>query len=429
MAVLAAKVRPVAIGAAAIVGFTSSVATAQHPTAARESLIDQPVQMTYAPPVHVAPIRTQRSKVTMPTKASHELRSIAASPDASATAIAVDEAVGSGVRRVASTQFLDEPPIVGSPDENSLPPVRISQTPAPPSTRPRVADPSPAPPIQLESVLPSDGFGGDAQSSPSDEAPLPEKNALRANEPIARPISTPKRLMRSYQDDPVNEEIDEVLAQTRKSNKSCDDFRNELLGKRLVDISLDVSPPPNVKQAAMPGVFREWRDIGGNLLASGTLVDIRRGYIIIDSNGSLLKISAARLSESDISAIAEAWQVPVECIVTTGVFPGRCWEPQTVTWYASNLCHKPLYFEHVQLERYGHSAGPVMGPLRSTAHFFGSVITFPYHTAIHPPNECVYSLGYYRPGNCAPWLVEPFPISLKGAARQAAVVTGGFFVY
>jgi hypothetical protein len=283
--------------------------------------------------------------------------------------------------------------------------------------------------MQLESVLPGDEYSRASQPSSNDEAPLPEKNQLRSNEPIARPISTPKRLMRSYQDDAGLEVVEEDLTQKQKSSKSCDDFRNELLGKRLVDISLDVSPPPNVKQAATSGVFREWRDIGGNLLASGTLVDIRRGYIIIDSNGSMLKISAARLSESDISAIAEAWQVPVECIVTTGVFPGRCWEPQTVTWYASNLCHKPLYFEHVQLERYGHSAGPVMGPLRSTAHFFGSVITFPYHTAIHPPNECVYPLGYYRPGNCAPWLVEPFPISLKGAVRQGAVVTGGFFVF
>ncbi|MEQ1904123.1 MAG: hypothetical protein ABL888_08075 [Pirellulaceae bacterium] len=428
MAVLSAQVRPIAIGAVALVGLTSA-ATAQQPTPARSSDTDQPAQMTYAPPVHVAPVRSKRSKVTMPTRASREQPTNAVAQGAQAAAIPADEAIGSGVRRVASTQFVDEPLKITGSDETSLPAVRISQTPASPSTRPRVTDPSPAPPMQLESVLPGDELVGDSQPSSNDEAPLPEKNQLRSNEPIARPISTPKRLMRSYQEESNTEDTEDELKAPKKSSKSCDEFRNELLGKRIVDISLDVSPPPNVKQAATPGVFREWRDIGGNLLASGTLVDIRRGYIIIDSNGSLLKISAARLGESDISAIAEVWQVPVECIVTTGVFPGRCWEPQTVTWYASNLCHKPLYFEHVQLERYGHSAGPYMGPLCSTAHFFGSVITFPYHTAIHPPNECVYPLGYYRPGNCAPWLVEPFPISLKGAIRQAAVVTGGFFVF
>jgi hypothetical protein len=43
---------------------------------------------------------------------------------------------------------------------------------------------------------------------------------------------------------------------------------------------------------------------------------------------------------------------------------------------------------------------------------------------VHSPHECQYALGYYRPGNCAPWIIPPVPLSLKGAWYQAAAVTG-----
>jgi hypothetical protein len=61
------------------------------------------------------------------------------------------------------------------------------------------------------------------------------------------------------------------------------------------------------------------------------------------------------------------------------------------------LCHKPLYFEEVQLERYGHTAGPVRQPFISGAHFFVNLAALPYKMAINPPHECQYALGYYRP--------------------------------
>ena len=46
----------------------------------------------------------------------------------------------------------------------------------------------------------------------------------------------------------------------------------------------------------------------------------------------------------------------------------------------------------------------------------------------NPPNECQYTLGYYRPGNCAPWIVPPVPISARGALTQGAVMTGAFWL-
>ncbi len=116
--------------------------------------------------------------------------------------------------------------------------------------------------------------------------------------------------------------------------------------------------------------------------------------------------------------------MPTECSLGCYPFEGRNWGSNCVLWKASSLCHKPLYFENIQLERYGHSHGPVVEPLYTTAHFFASLILWPYQTGIHPPNECVYALGYYRPGDCAPWLKDPFPLSLQGTARQTLFIAG-----
>jgi hypothetical protein len=100
----------------------------------------------------------------------------------------------------------------------------------------------------------------------------------------------------------------------------------------------------------------------------------------------------------------------------------------TMTWKASDLCHKPMYFEEVNLERYGHTAGPVLQPVVSSAHFFANIAVLPYKMGVHTPRECQYALGYYRPGDCAPWIVPPVPISLRGGLSQAAVMTGMFWL-
>ena len=78
-------------------------------------------------------------------------------------------------------------------------------------------------------------------------------------------------------------------------------------------------------------------------------------------------------------------------------------------WVASCLCHNPLYFEEINLERYGYGCG-VDGPcctngvqsLCSAAHFFGTVVALPYEMGVDCPCECDYTLGHYRPGSCPP---------------------------
>src|SRR5690606_22660381 len=104
----------------------------------------------------------------------------------------------------------------------------------------------------------------------------------------------------------------------------------------------------------------------------------------------------------DITVTGEVGtDIPYECTLTSDDFTPRCWNTTTYTWKASALCHKPLYFEQVALERYGHSQGPVCEYLWSFAHFFGSVALLPYNMGVKTPCECEYALGYYRPGNCA----------------------------
>jgi hypothetical protein len=116
---------------------------------------------------------------------------------------------------------------------------------------------------------------------------------------------------------------------------------------------------------------------------------------------------------------------PYECSIDDGTwYTGRCWDETTYMWKASALCHKPLYFEDEALERYGHSWGPCLDPLVSGAHFFCKLPVLPYCMGVTPPNECMYALGHYRPGNCAPYMISPVPLSCRGAVVQAGAVVG-----
>jgi hypothetical protein len=121
----------------------------------------------------------------------------------------------------------------------------------------------------------------------------------------------------------------------------------------------------------------------------------------------------------------EGKDYPFECVIDDGQqFKDRCWEPTTYLWKASALCHKPLYFEEEQLERYGHSFSPSFQPFVSGAHFFCTLPVLPYCMGVEPPCECIYALGHYRPGSCAPYMCNPVPLSLRGALIQAGAVTG-----
>lgn len=228
-------------------------------------------------------------------------------------------------------------------------------------------------------------------------------------------------------DDPAQEQ--DPAEQIQEA--TCDEYRRDLLNQPITVLDINISAPRPGEESqgpAMRAVSRDWKDRYGNVLAHGSLIEISRGYAIVGTDAGQQSFSLARLGDEELAAIAAIWRLPNECTLGDLYAAERCWVPQTYTWKASDLCHKPLYFEDEQLERYGHSAGPVLQPLKSTAHFFVGLATVPYHMGIHPANECLYALGFYRPGNCAPWLCDACPISLNGAAKEALFVTSAAFI-
>jgi hypothetical protein len=146
----------------------------------------------------------------------------------------------------------------------------------------------------------------------------------------------------------------------------------------------------------------------------------------------LAREKASTLNDVDLSISVpgtEGEDFPFECSIDEGtMYNGRCWDQITYMWKASCLCHKPLYFEDEQLERYGHSWGPCCDPLVEGAHFFCTLPVLPYCMGVNPPNECMYALGYYRPGSCAPYMINPVPLSYRGAAWEAGAAAGAAWV-
>lgn len=106
----------------------------------------------------------------------------------------------------------------------------------------------------------------------------------------------------------------------------------------------------------------------------------------------------------------------------------RPWMTYEFAWAASGLAHRPSYLEDLNLERYGNSACPVFQPVISGARFFASVPLIPYQMVVHRPRECIYMLGYCRPGSPAPNLGYRPPLRLDAAAVEAAAITGAVFI-
>ncbi|HEX3998168.1 MAG TPA: hypothetical protein VHX65_06435 [Pirellulales bacterium] len=99
------------------------------------------------------------------------------------------------------------------------------------------------------------------------------------------------------------------------------------------------------------------------------------------------------------------------------------WPTLSYSWNASAVGHNPLYFEDVNLERYGYSHG-ILQPWISGGRFYLNVIFLPYHIVAHPPKEIQYPLGYCRPGDPAPPVLQVEPINIPAGVAEAAFIVG-----
>ena len=164
-------------------------------------------------------------------------------------------------------------------------------------------------------------------------------------------------------------------------------------------------------------------------MATGRLNNIQRGrLLVLDENNQIVKIPFRDLCDDDLCFLTAWWRVPTECTFGDETYLARSWQPSTLTWKATGVCHKPLYFEEPQLERYGHTTGHFMQPLLSGAHFFLNLVALPYNAASIRRGNANIRLGYYRPGSCAPWLVPPVPLSVRGALWEAGAIVGGIAI-
>ena len=141
-----------------------------------------------------------------------------------------------------------------------------------------------------------------------------------------------------------------------------------------------------------------------------------------------LHLKSIREISHEIRPSTTSGEFPEECTIPSSDFQGRHFSQTCYMWKASAVSTQAAYFEDVQLERYGHTkVCPALQPIVSGARFFSTIAILPYKMGVTPPKECVYTLGHYPAGNCAPYMVEPFPISPRGALFQAGAVTGAVF--
>ena len=202
-----------------------------------------------------------------------------------------------------------------------------------------------------------------------------------------------------------------------------------LSGTTLQDEVLKGPRPEQMLPGRLPDVVIDDFSLPPNLLDRAEEQSVVVAPSVLEDPCSSIRMTPINRITHDISAAGEMF--PEECpLIHTGPpDPStRDWAPITFTWKATALCHKPAYFEQVHLEQYGHSWGPYLQPVMSGAHFFLTVPVLPYKMGLYPPNECIYSLGYYRPGSCAPYMLDPLPLSIRAALFEAGAWTGAAFL-
>lgn len=89
----------------------------------------------------------------------------------------------------------------------------------------------------------------------------------------------------------------------------------------------------------------------------------------------------------------------------------------------SDFCHQPLYFEDINLERYGRSWG-LAQPFVSAARFYAAVPALPYKIAQQPPHLCVRDGSPYPAGAPAPHHRNLPPFDRRAALVEAATIVG-----
>jgi hypothetical protein len=104
------------------------------------------------------------------------------------------------------------------------------------------------------------------------------------------------------------------------------------------------------------------------------------------------------------------------------------WAPIRYCWCASDLRHRPLYFEDAMLERHGQTRHPLIQPMASGARFFLTFPVLPYAMVVDSPRPAQSTLGHYRSGSAAPLLLQRPPLQANAGVVEAGVWVGLIFL-
>ena len=105
----------------------------------------------------------------------------------------------------------------------------------------------------------------------------------------------------------------------------------------------------------------------------------------------------------------------------------RNFQSTLFAWKASSLCHKPLYFEDVELERYGQTCSPLFQPIIPRRQVLPDAAQLlPDMMGLEPPLECDLFAGLSPAGRVVlRSSSRRCPSSLRGALLEAGVWVAG----
>ena len=208
-------------------------------------------------------------------------------------------------------------------------------------------------------------------------------------------------------------------------NETDDGGVHTLEPSHIVPAPVEDAVTPQRKTASQEKASSAWPST--RLVSHAQIAPVRYRKIGL-INPFLERTVDGREIDHDIREFAKKQTEELNVVFGAEPFPERAFPAVVKSWEAPNFFHYPLYFEDPALERYGHTHRPLIQPLVSIGRFSTQLICLPYLMTLDPPCREVYSLGWYRPGECAPKLHYQVPLNAKAAAVQAATVTGLVFL-
>jgi hypothetical protein len=104
------------------------------------------------------------------------------------------------------------------------------------------------------------------------------------------------------------------------------------------------------------------------------------------------------------------------------------WMASVETGHTASVQFHPLYFEEINLERYGYHFG-CLQPAVSAVRFYGSLPLLPYKLADRPPCSYESNLAHPAAATAAPPVrCRPKRPNMKAAVFQAGVMAGAFLL-